>query len=58
MKPALPRNLEELADDLHQRWSRELRKRRPDWEMLARLHALLAEVDAAQLARGEQGKRP
>jgi hypothetical protein len=58
-----PRTLDELSDDLHRRWSRELRKRRPDWQKLARLHNLLAEIEAIEAAfearqRRKQGKRP
>jgi hypothetical protein len=53
-----PRTLAELSDDLHRRWSRELRKRRPDWQKLARLHNLLAEIETALEARQRQGKRP
>jgi len=51
MKLSLPRNLEEMAEELHQRWSREIRKPRPDWRLLARLHELLRELEAALAAR-------
>jgi hypothetical protein len=52
-----PRTLDELSDDLHRRWSRELRKRRPNWQKLARLHNLLAEIEAALEAHQRQEKR-
>ena len=54
MKRQYPASLGELYDSVQRRWSGELHKARPDWDLLTRLHELLRELETALATKGKQ----